>query len=181
MEPGTASGASQQLNANGLTSINSYPAFNPSGGDAAPPLLSSGNTTGGLSKIGTVGPEQATPTQDGTKKVHNQELEQEAGVKGLTENDRAKTFNGEAPYYYYNVKPGSNGDMPVPYIKPVDNRFLGNPLYTNRGRERWDGHALHKEASGNLFRLTPVESQSYSLQQALDQIKQTEKPEILIE
>lgn len=123
-EPGAATNAIPQINQNGLPSLNSFPSFNPTGGDG-PSIVYDGRTTGGLGSINPLNSStEVDQEQNGTRKVRGQKVENEGDFKDLDQVDKHKIMQ-ESPYVHYIQKPGSNGEIFTPFIKPVDSRCLG--------------------------------------------------------
>lgn len=123
-EPGAATNAIPQINANGLPSLNSFPSFNPTGGDG-PSIVYDGRATGGLGSINPLkSSTEVSDNQNGTRKVRGQKVENEGDFQDLDQVDKHKIMQ-ESPYVHYVKKPGSDGEIFTPFLKPVDSKGLG--------------------------------------------------------
>jgi hypothetical protein len=125
-EPGTASNAIPQINPNGLPSLNSYSSFLPIGGDG-PSIVYDGRATGGLGSINPLSSSVVPNAENGTRKVRGEDVEEEKSFDTLTDIAKHKAFQ-ESPYVHYVQKPGSDGEIFTPFMKPVQTHDLGRGI-----------------------------------------------------
>ncbi len=125
-EPGTASNAISQVNPNGLPSLNSYASFAPIGGDG-PSIVYDGRATGGLGSINPLSSTVVPDAENGTRKVRGEKVEEEQSLDTLTDVAQHKAFQ-ESPYVHYVKKPGSDGEIFTPFMKPVQTHQLGRGM-----------------------------------------------------
>lgn len=126
-EPGAATNAISQINPNGLPSLNSYSHFLPVGGDG-PSIVYDGRATGGLGAVNPLSSStEVTDLANGTRKVRGEKVEEENPLDSLTDVSKHKAFP-ESPYVHYVKKPGSDGEVYTPFLKPVQTHELGRGI-----------------------------------------------------
>jgi hypothetical protein len=125
-EPGTASNAISQINPNGLPSLNSYASFLPIGGDG-PSIVFDGRATGGLGSVNPLSSGVVPNAENGTRKVRGEKVEEEDAFNALVDISKHKAFQ-ESPYVHYVKKPGSDGEIFTPFLKPVQTHELGRGI-----------------------------------------------------
>ena len=149
-EPGTASNAIPQINPNGLPSLNSYSTFLPIGGDG-PSIVYDGRATGGLGSVNPLASAtEVNNLSNGTRKVRGEKVEEEQSFNTLTDVPKHKAFQ-ESPYVHYVKKPGSDGEIFTPYMKPVQDHELG--VGKPRDQIRYHSYHLQTEKPPESWRL----------------------------
>lgn len=126
-EPGNAQNAVQQGNDGALPPLTSYPNFIPIGSDGPSSVFIGGRTWGqGLSATTPV--DGVVPdSENNTRRVRGAKVEEGDGFQKLTEGFSHSAFQ-DSPYYFYVQKPGSNGEIFAPYIKPVNTAENGRAI-----------------------------------------------------
>jgi len=126
-EPGNAANAILQGNDAAMPSLTSYPNFLPIGSDGAASTAIGGRTWGqGLSATTPV--DGVVPdSENNTRRVRGAKVEEGDGIQKLTEGFTYSAFQ-DSPYYFYVQKPGSNGEIFAPFIKPVDTSKNGRSI-----------------------------------------------------
>jgi hypothetical protein len=128
-EPGTAFNAIHQTNDSALPSLNSYQNFIPTGSDGPSTVYTEQRDWGqGLSAVGTVSSSVVDDSQNATRRVRGAKVEEGDGEQHLTDGFEHGPAFQESPYYFYVQKPGSDGSIFTPYIKPVDTSKRGRAI-----------------------------------------------------
>lgn len=171
-QPGVANNAIPQINGDGLPSYDSYPNFLPIGGDGPSSLALGGNTHGqGLGAVGTVGSSVVLDSENNTRRVRGDKVEQEEGVGNLTSGFEHPIFQ-ESPYQYYVQKPGSDGQIFTPYIQPVQTHNMGRTL--NLQGIRYHSYHLVTEQPPDTWRMgiTEPDVVASNVQAKIDKLEQ---------